>query len=398
MRQFVRIACIASLLASCKKDAPSDAAALPASAKTAAAAAPVSVPASSMRTAVAPLASPFASRAPTKGRCRPRIADAPKPIRGAGSFVTRDGKISVAVNDDGVPRFVDDVNGALKASRSPCAAAADTLYCASTKGIIRRYDAKGAASDVTEGAASAQLAAAKLGDREVVAFLRAVQTPSGVVREAWARTSEGQVVKISDDGAGATSLDIVTSNERITFLTVEARTSLATLTARNASVKDGRLVLAPATVVFAGGGGDYLLEPRGVALSGGRLLLATVLPQDLHAFGSAVFILDANHLTNIEPVWSLYPRGLDDAAFAVTVHQGKTWMVRVKPTSAEGHSALALEVGQLDEAGRFVTFGERMAPENPAHLALASDRDALVMYVDGDRGGQRERWVCGEAR
>jgi hypothetical protein len=316
-------------------------------------------------------------------------------IHGAGAFVMRDGKLQVAVNDDGVPRFVDAGAGPLKASRSPCAAAGEVLYCASKKGIVRRYDGRGAASVAAEDAAGASIAVARVGDHEVVAFLRAARTPSGVVREAWARTSQGHVVKISDDGAGATALDIVTSDSRITFVTVEARTSLATLTVRSGSVENGRLVLGPATVVFAGGGGDYLLEPRGVAASGGWLHIATALPQDLHAFGSAVFIVDANHPTNVEPAWSLLPRGLDNAAFAVTAHQGRTWMARVKPTSAESHSALAVELGQVDERGRFVVFGERPAKENPEHLALTSDRDGLVIYVDGDRGGQRERWVCG---
>ena len=337
------------------------------------------------------------SNARTKGRCRARVPDEPRPIRGAGVFVTREGKIRVAVNDDGVPRFVDSVTAALKAIKSPCAAAGEALYCASKKGIISRYDSKGSAP-ILEGAASSLIAAARTGDVDVVAYLRAKEGPSGVIREAWARGPDGLSVKISDDGAGATAVDIVTSGDRIVFVMAEARGSLATLTIRPSSIKDGHLALAPANVVFAGGGGDYLLEPRGVVLPTGPLVVATVLPQDLHTFGSASFLVDMQRLTNVGPVWSPYPHGFDDAPFAVTLHQGAAWMVRSRPTTAESQSPMMLELGQIDPTGQFVTAGERMAPENPTHLALASDRDALVIYVDGDKGGLRERWACGQAR
>jgi hypothetical protein len=401
MRAALWIALASSLMGGCKKDPPTGASAA-ASSTGMSGAAPTASPAIEKDPVLAE-----APIAPTKGRCQSRVTGQHRSVRGAGVFVTRDGKLRTALNDDGVPRFIDattqPLTEPLKAGRSPCAVAGEALYCASKKGTIRRYDARGVGSDVVEGAASASIAAGKVADREVVAFLRLAQTPSGVVREAWARTSDAQVVKISDDGAGATALHIVTDDDRMTFVTAEARTSLATVTVRNASVRNGQLVLAPPTVVFAGGGGDYLLEPRGVALSGGRLLLVAVLPQDLHAFGTATFVLDARQPTNVEPVWSLYARGLDDAPFAVAAHQGKTWMARVRPRAAEENSAtrlampgvLALEIGRLDDAGRFVALGERAAPERPTHIALASETDALVIYVDGERGGQRERWACG---
>jgi hypothetical protein len=102
-----------------------------------------------------------------------------------------------------------------------------------------------------------------------------------------------------------------------------------------------------------------------------------------------------------QPVWSLYPNGLDPAPVEGTVQAedaragAAAWVARLRPTERAVGSPRVLELGRLDAAGAFASLGVIATGKRITDLAIASDPFGAVWVLYGDATATwLERRVC----
>jgi hypothetical protein len=307
-------------------------------------------------------------------------------------------------NEGGHPRFSDappvgagvlrDVPMPPKTTLPGCAAAGDIVYCPDANGAIHRTRGSGEGDMVvTQSRPGTPIAAATLGDQNVVlGYLREGTTSEGAVREAMLTLNDGPPVRLSEDGAGATSIELVERDYEIIALTFDARIAMTPTHARIVRVEGGRLALGRDAVIFVGGpaerhtGGTLALDKDGGAFA----LIA--VNNAAEAFGLATVRLSRPPTEDEPVVWSLYPNGIDPAALAASRGVSPIRVARVRPTSNEPEASHVLEVGALAADGLFVPKCILSEAAYIKDVQLAIDRQgAMWLFWRDTRGSHFER-------
>lgn len=350
------------------------------------------------------------------GACRIAYGPAELPFWGPASLVTSATEVRVVTNDAGKPRVhtvplaPPPPPGAppvsppralsFEAMRGPpCEVAGTWVYCPGPGGLVSRTTLGGTdTKTVAKSRPGTRVAAASLGgDHAVLAVLDTRKTTEGDTVQAFAVLDDKEPVRLSEDGAGATSVRLVARGGAVVAVYIDARSAMLPVHARPVTLLGDRLSIGSDAVVFIGGPPE-----RGIdfALGGaGRALFALVpMPQETATFGVAAIPIDDPPKDDVKAVWSGYPNGLDPAPIAATTRLGESgpvWVARVRPKEAPPASPRVLELGKLDATGRFTPVGTVAEGRNVAHVAVTTDAFGTVWLVYGDRSGSfLERLVC----
>ncbi len=139
-------------------------------------------------------------------------------------------------------------------------------------------------------------------------------------------------MRISEDGSGATAVDLAVRGPSLLALSIDARAALTAMHVRSV-VYEGAAKLGEDAVVFVGGPGDRQ--------TGGTLAVPASGPgcaaahrQGRFDFGLAIVRLDDPPHVDEPTVWSMYPNGLDPAPIAVATRPRGPWVARVRPRAA----------------------------------------------------------------
>ncbi|MGO9708351.1 MAG: hypothetical protein ACLQBL_05795, partial [Polyangiaceae bacterium] len=308
-------------------------------------------------------------------------------------------------NDTGIPQIVtvpttppdasDDstgvVTGRTKSTLPSCAAAADVLYCPDASGAVHAWHGE-TGSIVAHARAGTDIAAAAFGGHVALAYLAERQTSEGIVREAWVVLDDGAPVRLSEDGSGATFVELAPRGTALLAMTIDARTAMTPAHARPLSVEDGKLSLGPDAVVFVGGSAErHNAGALAIAKDGSAFELIAVA-DGASAFGMAAIRVEQPPREDEPVVWSLYPNGLDPAPIAAT-HGGATMVIaRVRPRTADPKSSRVLEIGELSREGAFAP--SCIIDEAPfiKDVEVELDRQgALWVFYRDPRGSVLER-------
>lgn len=287
-----------------------------------------------------------------------------------------------------------------RASRSSCAVAGGHAFCMDAEGAIHRRPLSGAGTDrdtrVAHGRKGTKIAAAPLGDRAVLAFLAQRKTTEGVVTQAFAVLDDSPAIPLSEEGSGATSVAIVARGDHLLAVYTDTRSALTPVHARIvrvAAMPGGpRLDLGRDAVIYVAGGSDRWLEAavgtdeRGTAYA--------IVPTTLEGggFGMATVRVDGAPADDLPAQTSAYPTSIQPALLAATQGRSPVLVARVRPESAAASSPRLLELGRIDDAGRFEPLCELAKSRSFEHLELAAEGDELwVAYgsAEGDRLEQR---------
>jgi hypothetical protein len=275
-------------------------------------------------------------------------------------------------NDSGIPQIVavpssspdagdlssagamdEDAPSARRKSALPsCAAAGDVLFCPDASGAIHAWHG-GSGSVVAHARAGTDVAAAAAGGHVALAYLAERMTSEGLVREAWVAVDDGPPVRLSEEGSGATFVELALRGTQILAMTIDARVAMTPAHARPLSLERGKLVLGSDSVVFVGGSAERHNAGALATARDGTAFELVAVADGASAFGmAAIRVEDPPH--EDEPVvWSLYPNGLDPAPIAAT-HGGPTMVVaRVRPRTEDPKSSRVLELGILSREGAF---------------------------------------------
>jgi hypothetical protein len=338
------------------------------------------------------------------------------PVRSPAALAVRGDSVDVVLNDDGKPRTssfattpVPSASASMPpAAREPvegptspgypvaCALSADRVFCADRTGAVHRTTREGGGDRlVASSRTGSRIAGAALGgNHTALGYLASRQTSEGWVSEAWLAVDDEAPVRLSEDGAGATSLVLAPRKASVVALAVDARAALTALHVRPVTF-EGHALLGEDSVVFVGGPGDHrtagalALPPSGP----GWALLP--IAKDMASFGMALVRLDEPVHVDEPVVWSMYPNGLDPAAVATATEAGRIWVARVRPQGPEPGSTRVLEMGSITPEGTFAARDVVASSSKMTDVALAADAHGALWAAWVDAAGSwLERVVC----
>jgi hypothetical protein len=330
-------------------------------------------------------------------------------FRGPAAMIVDNAKneLRLVANDNGKPRIF---TVALDAKTPPpppafvgmrwppCEVAGKFVYCQGPGGsIMRTVLGTNDTKTVVAKSRPARIAAAALGsngEHSVVAFLDTKQTSEGAMIQAFVLLDDqSSPTRLSDDGAGATTMRLVSRGADAIAVYLDTRTAMVPVHARPLRIggKDGKdLVLGDDVVAFVGGAPE-----RGIDLALGgvanKLFVLLPMPRETTEFGmAAIPILDPLK-DDVGATWSLYPNGLDPAPIGAS---SDGWVARVRPREKAPGSKKVLELGRIDDKGVFTSLG-LIADKTITDIALASDAHKGVWIMYGDASATfLERRVC----
>jgi hypothetical protein len=323
-------------------------------------------------------------------------------------------------NDSGIPRIVPvpsepgdasdspaaAATGRTKSSIPSCAAADGVLFCPDASGAVHMWRGETGAI-VAHARAGTDVAAAAIDGHVVLAYLAERTTSEGLVREAWAVLDEGPPVRLSEEGSGATFVELARRGEAspaspragasaggfpLLAMTIDARVAMTPAHARPLGIEGGKLVLGADAVVFVGGSAEPHNAGALATAKDGSAFELIAVADGASAFGMAAIRVDTPPHEDEPVVWSLYPNGLDPAPIAATHGAATMNVARVRPRTAEPKSTRVLELGELSREG---TFAARCIIDEAAFIKdveIEQDRQgALWVFYRDPRGSVLER-------
>ncbi len=333
--------------------------------------------------------------------CRLAYGPAEQPFRGPAALVATATELQLVANDSGKPKIYAVPLGAPTPAKPasfvgmrwpPCEVAGRWAYCQGPGGIVNRsaIDGEGLVQ-VAKSRPGTRIAAAAIGSQHsVVAFLDSRRTTEGEVLQAFAVLDHGEALRLSEEGAGATTVQLVPRGDGAIAAYLDTRTSMVPVHARPISANGEKLAFGADAVVFVGGAPE-----RGVdfALATTKKDAFALLPisHESTDFGMAAIPIHDPPKTDVAAVWSMYPNGLDPAPIAAT----GAWIARVRPRERAPGSPRILELGRLDDAGAFTTLGAIADGRHVTDIAMTTDKDGALWILYGDTNATfLERRVC----
>ena len=346
--------------------------------------------------------------------CRLAYGPVAQPFVGPAALVVTDQTVEIVTHKSGVLRVTyapaqplggtpvprKELDGvAERGSRPPCAVAGPYAFCSDAKGNVHRaLRAQGTDELYAHADAGARVAAARIaGTHNITGFLVSRTTPEGRISEAFAKVDDEAPMRISAEGSGATDLAFAERGSDVIALLIDARRAMSPTHARvlsYASDRASKLALGADEVIYLGGGADrQVFGVLGTATTGSAYALYPTTADT--AFGLAIVRVDLPPKVEEPFAFSAYPNGIDGAPIAAT-HSGKyVYVARVRPFSAEATSTHVLELGKIDGAGAFSSFGLVATNGSVVNTAIEVDRAGAIWVHYTDRAGSwLERRVC----
>jgi hypothetical protein len=281
----------------------------------------------------------------------------------------------------------------------PCDVAGRFVYCQGAGGVITRsvLGAEGEPRSVAKSRAGTRIAAAALGpDHSVVAFLDVRRTSEGDMLQAFVALDEKEPVRLSDDGAGATTLRFLPRGDAPVAVYLDTRTAMVPVHARPVSLRGADLALGADAVIFVGGAPERGVDVA-VSAVGAKSFAFVPLPRETTDFGMAALVIEDPPKDDVAAVWSRYPNGLDPAPIAAAPSRdGKTaWIARVRPAHKLPSAPRILELGRVDASGVFTSYGEIAPGKAITDVALVDDGAGVWIEYGDTTITWLERRICG---
>lgn len=276
----------------------------------------------------------------------------------------------------------------------PCAVAGKRIFCLAPTGTLTRTTMTGAdAKTIAKARPNTSIGAAAIGDHTIVAWLESHKTTEGEQLQAFAAMDDEAPMRLSDEGAGATTVRLIEQGTHATAVYLDTRSAMVPIHARTIAVEGGKLVPKSDLVLHIAGpperGIDFAL-----GAAGPKLFVLLPNAKDTADFGVAAFPLADPPAPDVDPVWSMYPNGLDPAPIAATREGKIAHVVRVRPAERAPSSPRMTELGSLDEHGVFTSLGTIAEGKRVTDVSIAEGENGIwILYGDG-KTSWLERRIC----
>jgi len=333
--------------------------------------------------------------------CKLAYGPAEQPFRGPAAMIVKPTELRLVANDAGKPKVFGIPNGAATPPKPatfvgmrwpPCEIAGRFAYCQAPGGIILRTPLDGGESkQIAESRSGTQIAAAALGpNHTMVAFFDMKHTTEGERLQAFTVLDEGDVERLSEEGAGATALHLAPRGDGAIAIYLDSRTSMVPVHARSVSLKGEKLALGADTVVFVGGAPERGIDFAIAGTEKTEHFVLLPMSHETSDFGMAAIPVHDPPKTDVPAVWSLYPNGLDPAPIA----WGGGFVARVRPRESEVGSPRILELGRLDDKGAFTSLGAIADARRVTDIAMAGDKDGVWILYGDSNATFLEKRIC----
>lgn len=219
------------------------------------------------------------------------------------------------------------------------------------------------------------------GEHDLVAYIGLPREPDGpLIARLW--SGKGEPITLSEPGSAALSVQLARQGNRIVAYTLEGRTSMSILHAREITVGASGVELGRDRVVWVGGAATPTTELRVAHDAASDVFGLLPIEQDSSTFGLA--LLELSRAQGDDPVpnqWSTYPNGMDYAPTAADVVCGTPTVLFARPSAAAPHAPQELVLAEVVE-GRLaheLVLGRSKVFFDTSLAAV--DGGALVSYV-----------------
>ena len=189
-----------------------------------------------------------------------------------------------------------------------------------------------------------------------------------------ARSAPPEIVRLTPEGAAATSITLVPTSPHPHAVLLEGRTGMSPVHLRRLRVTARRVTLEADEVVWVGPGSNSLTELVSLPAQGGRVLSLLATAKDVTHFGLAQLSLDPESQAAVEPTWRPYPNGLDPAPVAAHAFCDGDFAVYAVPQHEKPHAPQDLVLAPI-------VLGQLGKEEVLAHSRAYND--ISVARVDG---------------
>ena len=366
-----------------------------------------------------------ASRGPVDGglsSCKRIYGPARQPFEGPAALAVRGDRLDLVTNDRGKPQITSvpipaSLTTVIPPSLAapahlrdtvhpPCALGGETIYCVGPGNILTRFPHDGPPKEVATVISVRGISAAPLGSgHDVVAFHQQRKTTEGFVSEGWISLDGLPPEHLSEEGSGATALDLAAAPAsapnaapEVIALSLDARVAMTPMHARHVGLTDAtHLHLGADEVVFIGPLAEPGTVPR-LATSRTTAYALAAWPREAADFGLSVVALPDQLRIDLPAVWSIYKNGLDPAPLAATRGGDTVAVARIVPATSEPPTntrELVLELGRLAPDGAFTSLGEITRGRRLTDLSITrDDKGALWLLWSDNEGTWLERRVC----
>jgi hypothetical protein len=203
-----------------------------------------------------------------------------------------------------------------------------------------------------------RIAAASFGDSHgVVAFLAERPSSEGAVLQAFVSLDDGEPVRLSDEGSGATSVALAPTTKGVIAASLDARMAMSPVHVRELSLGAAGLVLSDDAVVYVGGAAERFARVAVTTSTSGQAFVLFPTPVSALDFGLAAIRVGSPPTADAPSTLLPYAYGLDPAPIAGAGLGSRPCFVRVVPESAGLHAPERIEMGCVGRDGLAVIVG-----------------------------------------
>ncbi|MBK7584172.1 MAG: hypothetical protein IPI67_28725 [Myxococcales bacterium] len=311
-------------------------------------------------------------------------------------LLTRDDQLSVTALPStvkGAPAPVSLDAGQFAAfARGPAVLGEHAFWI--SKGRLVRAKLSGGRVDVLSEDArdGTRVSAASFGGKAVVAY---ITRPASADGDAAARlwVDGGDPLRLSPEGAAASSVTLAETSRGVMAFTLEGRTAMTPVHARLLLEKGGKTALDEDVVVWVGGSAQTSTEIVAAESAAGEVWGFVAIERDVSRFGLAALAVGERPKMGVPITWRIYPNGLDPAPISVVRACGDSWLAYVSPSEAKPGAPQELHLSSLalDGLGPSRVLARAKAFAN---TSLAATPEGIVAAYTADHRTWAARVRC----
>jgi hypothetical protein len=203
---------------------------------------------------------------------------------------------------------------------------------------------------------------------------------------------------LTPEAAAASSVALAAQGSSLMALSIEARTGMTPVHAREIAWQGTAPKLSADVVIWVAGPAESITEVAAVGADDGSVSAFIPLARDITRFGLATLDVGATPRMSTPVVWRAYANGLDPAPLAAGVLCGRPTVLYAKPIDPKPFAPQDLELAFVDGG----TLGAPVLVASAAqflNVSLASVGDAaLIAYVGDHRTWARTLRCRGRAK